>query len=261
MAERNPLIAQTLAGRRALVTGGGRGIGRTIALALAERGAAVAVGYTSRPDAATEVVERIRAGGGRASQHCADLADPASYAPLIDEASAALGGIDILICNAGLDFRGAPVAETGADEVARLLNVNVLAPHQLSRLVIPAMRRSGGDIVFISSVITKVPSSPRYAPYAMSKRALETLASALALEERGHGIHVNVVAPGLVATDMGDRYIAAEVTGDIAGFSAGLPFGRICQPEEVAAVVCFFLDGAASYVTGQCIYVDGGDAY
>jgi 3-oxoacyl-[acyl-carrier protein] reductase len=139
------------------------------------------------------------------------------------------------------------------------VRVHALGPHHLCKLVLPSMRqRSRGDIVMISSAATRSMNA-NGAPYNMGKAALEALAFTLAKEERPHGIHVNVVAPGLVDTEMGARLMRA-VAGveDLRALDAAMPFGRVCQPADVAAVVRFVVSDAARYVTGERLYVDGG---
>jgi len=248
-----------LEGRVALVTAGGRGIGRAIALGLAQDGADVAVNYRSDARAAAEVVRAIEGLGRRACALAADASDPAACRALVAEASRALGPVDLLVCNAGSEGRDRPVVDTEPEELLSVMALNAVGPHQLARAAIPAMRRrGGGDIVMLSSVVTDVRGAG-YAPYAMSKAALEALASVLAKEERAHGIRVNVVAPGLTETEMGRRYVRETTGGDDFGAVApALPFGRVCQPEEVAAVVRFLVSEAASYVTGERIRVSGG---
>lgn len=249
----------TLEGRCALVTGGHHGIGRAIALGLAADGADVAITYRSQPRAAADCVEQIRAMGRRALAIQAAL----DRLPELEAAAAAVlaefEAVDILVHNAGLDFPGARVAQTEEAELERLMRINAYVPHQLSRRLIPAMRtRPRGDIVILSSVVTRIRGAG-YAPYAMSKAAVEAFASVLAKEEREHGIRVNVVAPGLVETEMGQRYVdAISQSGDIRDFDAIVPYGRVCQPEQVADVVRFLVSEGASYVNGQRIYVDGG---
>ena len=249
----------TLAGRHALVTGGHHGIGRAIALGLAADGADVAITYRSQPDTAADCAYQIRKMGRRT------LAIPAALDRLSDLEAAAeavlaeFQAVDILVHNAGLDFPGAPVVETEEVELERLMRINAYVPHQLSRLLLPAMReRPRGDIVILSSVVTQIRGAG-YAPYAMSKAAVEAFASVLAKEEREHGIHVNVVAPGLVETAMGQRYVdTISETGDMRDFDSVVPYGRVCQPEQVADVVRFLVSEGASYLNGQRIYVDGG---
>lgn len=249
----------SLRGRVALITAGHAGIGRAISLGLAEDGADVALSYRSDAALAASCVREIEACGARARAYRSDASDLADCAALVRAARADLGPIGILVCNAGSSGRECPVADTGVEELEAMLRLNAVAPHQLARAVIPEMRARGrGQIVLISSIVTDVRGAG-YAPYAMSKAALEALASVLAAEERAHGIRVNVVAPGLVATEMGKRYVRS-VSGqdEFAPISGTLPFGRVCEPEEVAAVVRFLVSDRASYVTGEKLRVHGG---
>ncbi len=249
----------SLAGRVALVTAGHAGIGRAISLGLAEDGADVALSYRSDAALAESCVRAIEARGARARAYRSDASDLADCAALVRSTRADLGPIDILVCNAGSSGRACPVAETEALELEALLRLNAVAPHQLARAVIPEMRARGrGQIVLISSVVTDQRGAG-YAPYAMSKAALEALASVLAKEERAHGIRVNVVAPGLVATEMGKRYVRSLSGQDeFEPIAGALPFGRVCDPEEVAAAVRFLVSDRASYVTGEKLRVHGG---
>ncbi len=251
-----------LQGKVALVTGGGRGIGRSISLLLAQHGASIAVNYRRDKESAETTVADIIAAGGMATAHQGSTDDPVQNTALVAEVLAQYGGIDILVLNAGIASRGKSVAETEAEELWRLVATHALGPHQLCRDILPSMRTRGrGDIIFISSVATNSMSA-NGAPYNMGKAAQEALASTLAKEEREHGIHVNVVAPGLVETDMGLR-LARAMTGqremqDLRSLDAAAPFGRVCQPEDVANIVLWFCSAEAGYVTGQRIEVDGG---
>jgi NAD(P)-dependent dehydrogenase (short-subunit alcohol dehydrogenase family) len=248
-----------LEGRVALVTGGGRGIGRAIALGLAEGGADVAVNYRRDEEAAAATVKEIEALGRRSRAYAADMSSPAEVEAMAAAAVADFGFVDILVNNAGIASRGRSVADTDAVEVDRLLRTHAVGAHVACRAVLPSMRaRPRGDIVMISSVITR-DFPPNGAPYAMAKAALEALARTLAREERRHGIHVNVVAPGLVDTDMGRRLAKATMgADDIRALDASFPFGRVCSPEDVAGVVRFVVSPAAGYMTGETFRVDGG---
>jgi len=247
-----------LDGRIALVSGGGRGIGRAIALGLAEDGADVAVNYRRDEEAAKETVAAIEALGRRAGAYRASIDSFDENRAMVDAIAAELGPVDLLVCNAGIASRGQSVADTDPAELERVVRVHAFGPHFLAKLVIPAMRaRPRGDIVMISSVAT-LHHSARGAPYNMGKAALESLAFTLAKEERPHGIRVNVVAPGLVETEMGRRLMRASGVDDLRQLDARMPFGRVCQPEDVAQVVRFLVSERSAYVTGQRLFVDGG---
>jgi 3-oxoacyl-[acyl-carrier protein] reductase len=248
-----------LDGRVALVTGGGRGIGRAIALALAQDGADVAVVYRRDEESAAATVKEIEGLGRHARAYAADVGDPSAVEAMVAAVVGDFGFVDILVNNAGVASRGKAVAETDADEVERLLRTHAVGAHILCRAVLPSMRtRPRGDIVMISSVLARE-APANGAPYAMAKAALETLATTLAKEERRHGIHVNVVAPGLVETDMGRRVAKATFgTDDMRTLDASFPFGRVCAPEDVAGVVRFLVSPAAGYMTGEVLRVDGG---
>ena len=249
-------------GRVALVTGGGRGIGRGISELLAAQGATVAVNYRRDADAAAVTVAAIRAAGGQASAFHASVDDADACATMIDAVVAQFGGLDILVCNAGIASRGNSVADTDPAEMIRVVAAHAFGPHHLARLAMPHLRAKGrGDMVMISSVATSTMSA-NGAPYNMGKAAMEALAFTLAKEERANGIHVNIVAPGLVETEMGVR-LARSFTGnrdlqDLRSLDAAAPFGRVCQPLDVANVVLWLCSEGAGYVTGQRIVCNGG---
>jgi NAD(P)-dependent dehydrogenase (short-subunit alcohol dehydrogenase family) len=245
-------------GRVALITGGGRGIGRAISLGLAADGADVAVSYRRDREAAEATVAEIEAMGRRATAHRASVDVLDDCRRLAAEVVEAHGGIDVLVNNGGIASRGHSVVDTDPDELERVIRVHALGPHHLCQAVIPSMReRERGDIVFISSVAT-LGMAANGAPYSMGKSAMEALAYTLAKEEKRHGIHVNVVAPGLVETDMGERLMKARGVDDLRRLDASMPFGRVCQPDDVADVVRFLASPAAGYVTGEKINVHGG---
>jgi NAD(P)-dependent dehydrogenase (short-subunit alcohol dehydrogenase family) len=255
-----------LDGRVALVTGGGRGIGRGISELLAAEGAVVAVNYRRDADAAASTVAAIRSAGGVATAFQASVDDHVACATMIDAVVAEFGGLDILVCNAGIASRGNSVAETDPEEMMRVVAAHAFGPHHLARLAVPHLRRDAseggrGDVVMISSVATSNYSA-NGAPYNMGKAAMEAVAFTLAKEERANGIHVNVVAPGLVETDMGVR-LARSFTGnreleDLRSLDAVAPFGRVCQPLDVAKVVLWLCSDGAAYITGQRIECNGG---
>jgi 3-oxoacyl-[acyl-carrier protein] reductase len=250
-----------LEGRVALVTGGGRGIGRAISLALAEDGADVAVNYAKDETAAKETVAEIEKLGRRARAYAAPIQDSDACERMVDAAVKDFGFVDILVNNAGIASRGNTVEKTDPAELERVVRVHAFAPHRLCQLVLPSMKtRPRGDIVMISSV-AKLHFNAGGAPYNMGKAALEALAWTLAKEVKKKGIRVNVVAPGLVETEMGRRLMKAIANvDDLRKLDAGSPFGRVCQPEDVAGAVRWLVSEHASYVTGEKINVYGGGA-
>jgi NAD(P)-dependent dehydrogenase (short-subunit alcohol dehydrogenase family) len=245
--------------RVALVTGGSRGIGRAIALALAEDGADVAINYRKDDEAADEVVSQIRAFGRRAEAYAAPVDDFAALEAMVEKVARDLGPVEILVSNAGIASSGASVAKTDPAELERVVRIHALAPHRLCQLVLRGMRSLGrGSIVVISSVAT-LHHAAGGAPYNMGKAALESLAFTLAKEVRKYGIRVNVVAPGLVETEMGRRLVrATQGIDDLRKLDAHMPFGRVCQPEDVANAVRFLVSSSAAYITGEKINVWGG---
>ena len=245
--------------RVALVTGGGRGVGKGISLSLAAAGASVAVNYRRDEESAAETVREIEALGGKAIAFSASVDDYEQNAQMVADIERDLGPVSILVNNAGIASRGRPVVDTDPEEMRRVVATHAFGPHYLAALTLPKMRTLGrGDIVMISSVATRS-LGPNGAPYNMGKTAMEALAYTLAKEEREHGIRVNIVAPGLVDTDMGQRLIkAVQGVEDIRSLDQSMPFGRVCQPEDVANVVRFLVSDENSYLTGERLYCDGG---
>jgi len=245
--------------RVALVTGGGRGIGRAIALALAEDGADVAISYRRDKEAASETVAEIEKLGRRAVAYAGSVESQDDDETLAAAVLGDFGFVDILVNNAGIASRGHTVADTDPAEMERVWRTHAFGPFMLSKLLLPAMReRERGDIVMISSAAT-VHLAGNSSPYNVAKASMEALARTLAKEERRHGIHVNVVAPGLVETEMGRRLVKGAMgVQDIHTLDAGSPYGHVCRPDEVAAAVRFLVSDAAGYLTDQKIVVDGG---
>ncbi|MCU1450048.1 MAG: hypothetical protein JWP02_2218 [Acidimicrobiales bacterium] len=252
----------TLEGRVALVTGGSRGIGRGIALALAADGADVAVNYRKDEESAQQTVADIEGLGRRAAAYRASIDSVEEDQAMVDGVLDAFGHVDILVNNAGIASRGQTVADTDPAELMRVVGTHALGAHHVTRMLLPQMRKQQrGDIVMISSVATRE-NAAGGAPYNMAKAALEALAMTLAREERTNGIRVNVVAPGLVDTEMGRRLVKGAMgVNDIRTLDKGMPFGRVCAPEDVAEVVRFLVSDAGDYVTGQRVYVDGGAGF
>jgi len=252
-------LDRPLAGRVALVTGASRGIGRGIALELAAAGAAVAVNYRRDAEAAEEVVGRITDAGGRAVAIRASVSEQEDVDRLADAALAEFGFVDILVANAGIASRGHAVADTDPAEVVRVMATHAFSAHRLVQRLLPGMReRPRSDVILISSSeLNKM--KPLGGPYNMAKAALEALGLTLAKEEVGNGVHVNIVAPGLIVTDMGAKLVKAKLgVENIEELDADQPMGRLGRPDDIARVVRFLVSDDAGFVTGQRIVVDGG---
>lgn len=244
--------------RVALVTGGSRGVGRAVVRRLAAEGITVAFSYRKDTDAADALIAEVEQAGGRALAFAADLREPGAASALAEAAIAAAGPISVLVSNAGMASRGLSVVETPREEYLSLFQLHALVIAELAGAVLPDMRAAGsGSIVVISSTVTSS-LPPNTGPYAAAKISGEALVRVLAMEERDRGIRVNVVAPGLIATDMGDRLVKANVKAVRAtDLDTGYPFGRVCRPEDVADAVAF-LTHPSGYITGHRLVVDGG---
>jgi len=254
------LRSDSLEGRVALVTGGSRGVGAAIARDLAARGASVGLTYHRNAKAAADVVSDIRSTGGVALAVKAAVEERDGWPAVVAAVEDEFGPIDLLVSNAGIASRGQSVADSDAAEFDRLMNVHAFGPLALIRHLLPTMRRADrSDIVVISSAL--VMSAPPYtAPYIMAKAAVESACRVLAFEERDNGVRVNIVAPGLVDTDMGNRLVASGDSSPdaMSAVAARSPFGRVCAPEDVAHVVSALVGPAGGYITGQRVCVDGG---
>jgi 3-oxoacyl-[acyl-carrier protein] reductase len=242
-----------LQGKAALVTGASRGIGAAIARRLAADGARVVVNYSSSAGAADEVVRRIRAAGGEATAVRADVSDPARIGPLFAEALRALGGLDVLVNNAGV-FEMRPPQEIDVALYERLFNLNVrgvlLASVEAARHFGP----EGGRIINLSSGAARG-SFPGASVYSASKAAVEALTRGFAADLGPRQVTVNAVAPGTTDTEMLRAGLPEEAKQHMIANTA---LGRLGTPEDIAGVVAFLACDDARWITGQVIDANGG---
>jgi 3-oxoacyl-[acyl-carrier protein] reductase len=245
-------VEPTLAGKRALVTGASRGIGRAIAMTLAARGAEVVVGARSE-EAASSTVEAIRAAGGRAEPVALDIADGASV-------ESALGGllkeraiIPLLVNNAGIT-KDNLLMRMKAEEWSQVIETNLSGIYRLCRALVPSMVKARyGRIVNVTSVVARI-GNPGQVNYAAAKAGVEGFTRSLARELASRNVTVNCVAPGFIDTDMtkalGDKQREALL--------AQVPLGRLGTPDDVAGGVAYLLSDEASYITGITLDINGG---
>ncbi|PDO11205.1 MAG: beta-ketoacyl-ACP reductase [Candidatus Reconcilbacillus cellulovorans] len=243
----------SLMGKAALVTGASRGIGKAVALALAEAGADVAVNYVGREQSAEETAAAIRALGRRAFTVRADVSDADQVESMIRRVVEEFGRLDVLVNNAGIT-RDNLLIRMKEDEFEQVLDTNLKGVFHCTKAAARVMlRQRGGRIINISSVVGVIGNAGQ-ANYAAAKAGVIGLTKACARELAGKGITVNCVAPGFIETEMTDKLSDEQKTRLLAQ----IPLGRFGSVEDVARVVRFLASDEASYMTGQTICVDGG---
>ena len=240
-----------LSGKRALVTGGARGIGAAIARQLAADGADVAITYEKSAEKAEALAAEIRALGRTAVAIQADAGSVEGPKKAVADAVAGLGGLDIVVNNAGI-AGGALFADQSVEEIEALLNVNVRGVFLTSQAALPHLGE-GGRIISISSVLAHRVPFPGVTVYSATKSALEAFTLGLSREVGARGITVNMVKPGATNTDMNPADGPNAPT-----MLAGISLGRYGEPSEIASAVAFLAGPGASYITGTSILVDGG---
>ena len=246
-----------LSGRVALVTGATRGIGRAIAMRMAEAGARVVVS-SRKQEACDEAAAAIVAAHGpdRAMAVAASISDKDALARMVEAVLARWGRVDVLVCNAASNPYYGPMAGIGDDQFRRILDNNILSSHWLVQMVAPGMtERRDGAVILVSSV-GGLRGSATIGAYNISKAADMQLARNLAVELGPHNIRVNCIAPGLVRTDFARALW--ENPDTLRSYTAGTALGRIGEPDEIAGAAVFLASPAGAFATGQTFVIDGG---
>lgn len=239
----------------AIVTGGGRDIGRAVSQRLAAEGAAVVVNYCNGADAAQQTLAAIQEAGGRAIAHRADMTNPAEVQALVQAATAAFGNrIDLLVNVTGGLVARKLLADMDADFFSHVMGLNVNSAFLATQAVVPLMP-SGSAIVNFSSQAGRDGGGFGASAYATAKGAVMTFTRAMAKELGPTGIRVNAVCPGMISTSFHDTFTKADVRKNVAGST---PLRREGEAKEVADLVTYLLSDEASFITGACIDINGG---
>jgi NAD(P)-dependent dehydrogenase (short-subunit alcohol dehydrogenase family) len=243
-----------LHGKRALVTGASRGIGRGIALAFAAAGADVALGYRREKEKAEAVVEEIEALGRRAAAFAADVRDYAAVEAMVQGAREALGGLDVVVANAGVPTRFQPVHEVEVGYWDRVTGIDLDGVFHTLRAALPILRAQRSGVLLTVSSVGADFCGAGGGPYVASKAAVNALTRVVARENAGLGVRANVIAPGLVETDIA----AGMVERHGEGLVKAIPLGRMGQPREIGELAVYLASDDAAWITGQIFRIDGG---
>lgn len=255
MAHRNVLDSFRLNGKTALITGGARGLGKTMAIALGEAGADIALAGRSRESCEAAAGEIAEATGRTVRAFEADVTSAADVTRLAEEVTAACGAIDILVNNAGTNIRGS-IAQLSEQDWDTVVDTNLKGPFLCARAIGPQMvARGWGRVINLASIMSVV-ALPGRAPYASSKSGVLGLTRVLALEWAGSGVTCNAICPGPFATEMNRQLLNDPVA--YQNFVNQIPLGRWGELEELAGAAVFLASDASSYVTGSSVFVDGG---
>lgn len=246
---------KALASRVALVTGGSRGIGRSIALALSRRGAKIIVNYTSRPDAAEAVVSEIVAAGGQAAAVRFDVSDSPAVTEAIKAIGKEHGGLDILVNNAGVAINGL-LMRFSDEQWQKTMAINLGGAFNCTRAAASLLLRAKehGRVINITSVVGEMGNAGQ-AAYAASKAGMIGFTLATARELASRRVTVNAIAPGFIETEMTAEHLPEEQKQKLL---ADIPLGRIGSADEIGAAAAFLAGPEAAYITGQVLRVNGG---
>jgi NAD(P)-dependent dehydrogenase (short-subunit alcohol dehydrogenase family) len=252
----SPGAAGRLAGKVALITGAGRGIGAATARLFAQEGASVVLAARSEEEV-THLADEITTSGGAALAVRTDVADAASMQALVQRAVEAYGRLDLAVNNAGIAGGNTPLIEVSEEVFDRVIAINLKGVFLAMKYEIPAMLAAGGGaIVNLTSTVGLVGTSAGIAPYIASKHGVVGLTKAAALEYARQHIRVNAIAPGTTRTSVNEHWIADPAISQ--RITSGIPLGRVGEPLEVAEAILWLCSDAASYLTGVTLPVDGG---
>lgn len=248
-------MAKKLEGKVAVVTGASKGIGASIALHLAAKGAAVAVNYSSSKEGADRVVKEIQHNGGKAVAIQANMSNQKDIQRLFSETQKAFGKLDILINNAGI-YAFTPIEELTAEHFHKMFDLNVLGLLLASQEAVKSFGTKGGSIVNISSVVSTSPG-PGLSIYSGTKGAVDAITKSLAKELGPRKIRVNTINPGLIETEgtHAGGYIEGKFREEA---EQSTPLGRIGQPQDIAHAAVFLASDEASWITGESLFITGG---
>lgn len=249
-----------LHGKVAMVTGGASGIGRATVHRFVAAGASVAVADRDA-DGAERVAKEVLAQGGAALACAVDVTDEAQVAAAVVRTEGEFGRLDVLSCNAGLASYPVPALDSDPAEFSRIFDVNVKGVWLCVRAAVPALRRAGGGSISITGSVMGERARPGFGAYASSKAAVNHLAKVLALELAADGIRVNCLAPVATDTPMLASFLGPDDPEKARkAFIAGIPLGRLAEPEDIADAAVFLASDGARFLTGVVLPVDGGRA-
>ena len=243
-----------LDGKIALVTGGGRGIGRGIVVELAREGADVAINYRRDEGAAEETAAAVRGLGRRAVTLQADVSQQAAVDAMVACAVEAFGGLDIGVANSGVASRVATVADLDPGEWHRVIGTDLHGAYYTARALVPHLLKRRGVLLFVSSIGADMAGAGG-APYHVAKAGVNALTKVIAKEVASQGMRVNCIAPGLVRSDMGTRLMKASGEEMLV---KGIPLGRAGEPSDIGKAAVYLASDDAAWVTGKILRVDGG---
>jgi 3-oxoacyl-[acyl-carrier protein] reductase len=247
-------MAFRLDGKKALVSGASRGIGRGIALALADAGADVAIGYRRERERAEAVVKELEGRGVRSAAFAADVREGPAVDAMVRGARDALGGLDVVVANAGVPTRFEPLHEVDPGYFDRVVQIDLYGVFHTLHAALPLLREQGSGVILTVSSIAADACGANGGPYVAAKAAVNALTLVAARENARAGVRCNVIAPGLVATDIAEGMLEAHGEGILKA----IPLGRMGTPAEIGALAVYLASDEAAWITGKVFRIDGG---